>query len=89
VRRDLAALFDESATHQAILDALNGQKPAIVTEVRLFDVYRGADLGNGRKSLAFSVLLQDTRKTLTDAEVDAAVTKLRDILREQFDATPR
>ena len=89
VRRDLAALFAEEVHLEAILDALNAGKPAIVADVRLFDVYRGKDLEKGRKSLAFSVLLQDTRKTLTDAEVESAVTQLRDILRQRFGATLR
>jgi phenylalanyl-tRNA synthetase beta chain len=60
-----------------------------VTDVRLFDVYRGKDLERGKKSLAFSILLQDTRKTLTDAEVESAVSKLRDVLQQRFDAKLR
>jgi phenylalanyl-tRNA synthetase beta chain len=89
VRRDVAALFDENASHQAIVDELKAHAPPIVTDVRLFDVYRGKDLEKGKKSLAFRVLLQDTRKTLTDAEVESAVSKLRDVLRERFDAKLR
>jgi phenylalanyl-tRNA synthetase beta chain len=89
VRRDVAALFDEQVPFQAVLEALKAHAPAIVTDVRLFDVYRGKDLEKGRKSLAFRVLLQDTRKTLTDAEVEAAVSQLRDVLRQRFDAKLR
>ena len=89
VRRDLAALFDESVSYEAVIAALRAQAPPIVTDVRLFDVYRGKDLDKGKKSLAFRVLLQDTRKTLTDAEVESAVSKLRDILRQRFDAKLR
>jgi phenylalanyl-tRNA synthetase beta chain len=89
VRRDMAALFDEQVPFQAVLEALKAHAPAIVTDVRLFDVYRGKDLEKGRKSLAFRVLLQDTRKTLTDAEVEAAVSQLRDVLRQRFDAKLR
>jgi phenylalanyl-tRNA synthetase beta chain len=89
VRRDMAALFDETASHQAIVDELKAQAPPIVTDVILFDVYRGKDLEKGKKSLAFRVLLHDTRKTLTDAEVESAVSKLRDVLRERFDAKLR
>jgi len=39
-------------------------------------LYRGAGLENGKKSLAFRVLLQDTQKTMTDAEVEGAVALL-------------
>jgi phenylalanyl-tRNA synthetase beta chain len=89
VRRDMAALFDEGVPYEAVIEALKGRAPAIVTDVRVFDVYRGADLPEGKKSLAFMVLLQDTRKTLTDAEVESAVSQLRETLRQQFDATLR
>jgi phenylalanyl-tRNA synthetase beta chain len=89
VRRDVAALFDESVPYQTVIDAMKAAAADIVTDVRLFDVYRGKDLEKGRKSLAFRVLLQDTRKTLTDAEVESAVSNLRDVLRQRFDAKLR
>ena len=89
VRRDIAALFDEERSHQSIIDELKRHAPAIVIDIRLFDVYRGKDLENGKKSLAFSVLLQDTRKTLTDAEVESAVSQLREILSQRLDAKLR
>ncbi|HEX2829478.1 MAG TPA: phenylalanine--tRNA ligase subunit beta [Burkholderiales bacterium] len=89
VRRDMAALFDEAVPYQAVIEALKADAAPIVTDVRLFDVYRGKDLEKGKKSLAFRVLLQDTRKTLTDAEVESAVSRLRDVLRQRFDAKLR
>ncbi len=89
VRRDLAALFDESVQHAAVIEVLRRAAPPIVTDVRLFDVYRGKDLEKGRKSLAFMVLFQDTRKTLTDPEVESALVQLRETLQERFNAKLR
>jgi phenylalanyl-tRNA synthetase beta chain len=89
VRRDVAALFDEQVPFQAVIEALKAEASPLVTDIKLFDVYRGNDLEKGRKSLAFSVLLQDTRKTLTDAEVESAVSQLRDVMRQRFDAKLR
>ncbi len=89
VRRDMAAIFDETVRYDAILEALHAHKPPIVADIEVFDVYRGADLGKGKKSLAFRVLLQDTRKTLTDAEVESAVAQLRELLQQQFNAKLR
>ena len=89
VRRDMAALFDESVSHSAVIDVLRRAAPPIVSDVRLFDVYRGKDLENGKKSLAFMVLFQDTRKTLTDVEVESALGGLRETLQERFDAKLR
>lgn len=89
VRRDISAEFDEGVSYEAILAALRAKMPAIVTEISLFDIYRGPGVGNGRKSLAFRVLLQDTRKTLTEAEVESAVETLRQLLQQQFNAKLR
>ncbi len=86
VRRDIAAEVDEGISYQAILEGLRREQPAIVAEIGLFDIYRGTGVEKGKKSLAFRVLLQDTRKTLTDAEVESAISQLRRILQQQFNA---
>jgi len=89
IRRDLAAEFDENVQYEDISSALKGSGPAILKEVVVFDLYRGQGVQKGKKSLAFSVLLQDTHKTLTDAEAEKAVAELRRILQEQFKAKLR
>jgi phenylalanyl-tRNA synthetase beta chain len=89
VRRDMSFSFDENIPVQAILDGLLRAKPAIVHEVRVFDVYRGKGIENGKKGLAFRVLLQDTQKTLTDAEVDAAIAGLHQVLEQEYGAKLR
>jgi phenylalanyl-tRNA synthetase beta chain len=89
VRRDISAEVDEEVNYRAILAGLAEKRPAIVTEISLFDIYRGSGVGKGRKSLAFRVLLQDTRKTLTEAEVESAVEALRQVLQQQFNAKLR
>jgi len=89
VRRDIAAEIDEGVSYQALVEALLRERSPIVTEIGLFDIYRGTGVEKGKKSLAFRVLLQDTRKTLTDVEVDSAVSQLRGILQKQFNAKLR
>jgi len=89
VRRDIAAEVDEGISYQAILEGLRREQPATVAEIGLFDIYRGTGVEKGKKSLAFRVLLQDTRKTLTDAEVESAISQLRRILQQQFNAKLR
>ena len=89
IRRDLAAEFDENVRYQDICTELKRAGPAILQEVVAFDLYRGAGVQKGKKSLAFSVLLQDTQKTLTDAEAEKAVTELRRILQQKFNAKLR
>ena len=89
VVRDIALIFDAGVSVQAVLDAVAGEKPAIVRSVRLFSVYRGAGLPPGSKSLAFRVVMQHTERTLTDAEADAARDALVALLGHKFSAKLR
>ena len=72
VVRDIALLVDAGLQAEAFLEAVQAEKPAIVQEVRVFDLYQGQSLPAGKKSLAFRVVMQDTERTLTDAEADSA-----------------
>jgi phenylalanyl-tRNA synthetase beta chain len=89
VSRDIAVILPDAISVQSVLDDLAAHKPERVTGVRLFDLYRGSGVENGKKSLAFRVLLQDTQKTLTDQEVDLAIADLVQRLRVQFDGKLR
>ena len=84
VSRDLAMIFDDEVVMQPILDDLAAHKPPQVARVTLFDLYRGPGVENGKKSLAFRVLLQDTQKTLTDPEVESALAQVVQRLERQF-----
>jgi phenylalanyl-tRNA synthetase beta chain len=89
VRRDMALVVDEHLPAQALLAALHEAKAAVVDDIRLFDVYRGPGIGPGKKSLAILVLIQDTERTLTDAEIDAVRATLLQVAVDQFGATLR
>jgi phenylalanyl-tRNA synthetase beta chain len=89
VTRDIALLVNADITVQALLDAIAGQTPAIVQTVRVFDLYQGSTLPPGTKSLAFRVVMQDTERTLTDAEADSARDTLVELWGRRFGATPR
>ena len=89
VRRDIAVVVDEAVALQAIMDAVKPHLGALVTDFSLFDLYRGANIANGKKSLAFRVLMQDTDRTLTDIEVDETKGKIVKVLVSQFGATIR
>ena len=89
VRRDMALVVDETVPVQALLDALANAKPPHVDAIRLFDVYRGSGLTEGKKSLAILVLMQDTSRTLTDADIAATEAHLLAVAREKFGATLR
>jgi phenylalanyl-tRNA synthetase beta chain len=89
VRRDLAVTVDEKIPVCSILDGLMQSKAPIVESISVFDLYRGKGIETGKKGLAFRVLLQDTQKTLTDAEVDLALADLRRVLEQKYGAKLR
>jgi len=89
VRRDLALFVDESVAAEALLATMRVAGQPLLSDVVLFDVYRGPGVSEGRKSLAFRVLLQDTEKTLTDANVDEVIQRLVNILHNKHGATLR
>ena len=82
VRRDLAVVVDEAVTVQTLLDAVQQAEVPSVVEIALFDVYRGKGVEQGKKSLAFRVLLQDTQKTLTDSEIEPSIALLVDAMQK-------
>ena len=89
VVRDIAVVVDDGIAVQAMLDGLQSLRTGFVQEVLLFDLYRGKGVAEGRKSVAFRVVMQDTGRTLTDAEVAAAVAELNDELLRRFGAEAR
>ncbi|HSV20958.1 MAG TPA: phenylalanine--tRNA ligase subunit beta [Casimicrobiaceae bacterium] len=89
VRRDLAVVVDEAIPAATLAAALDQAKVPYVDAVRPFDVYRGAGLPPGKKSLAILVLIRDTERTLTDAEIEGTVGALRRVLEERFGAELR
>jgi phenylalanyl-tRNA synthetase beta chain len=89
VVRDRAMEFDESLPAARILEEIDRNRPPLVQEIRLFDFYRGKGVESGKKSLAFRVVMQDTARTLTDAEADAAMAQLTELLAAKFGAKLR
>lgn len=89
VRRDIAVVTDADVAVGEILQAAKANLPTKMVDIALFDVYQGKGMESGKKSLAFSMLLQDTEKTLTDAEIEAAVGQMVQFLAERFNLTLR
>lgn len=89
VRRDMALVVDEAISAQALLDALEQARSTIISELALFDQYRGKGVEAGKKSLAFRVVMQDTQKTLTDQDADAAMAQLVAAANQRYGAVLR
>jgi phenylalanyl-tRNA synthetase beta chain len=89
VRRDIAIVVDDKISSQMLIDALGEAKTPWVTELFVFDIYRGTGVPQGKKSLAFAVFMQDTQRTLTDMEIDGVVGQMISILESRYQAKLR
>jgi phenylalanyl-tRNA synthetase beta chain len=89
VRRDIALMVDDAVPAQVLQASIFEAGQPLVRLVTLFDMYAGEGVPKGRKSLAFRVLLQDTEKTLTDAEVELQIQRVVMVLQEKHGAVLR
>ena len=89
VRRDLAILVDEKTPVAKILSVIDESSSDLVKETQLFDIYTGKGVEEGRKSVAFGLILQEFSRTLTDNEVDTEIENIVSTLNQQFAATLR
>jgi phenylalanyl-tRNA synthetase beta chain len=76
IERDFAFVVDRELPAGTLLRAARGIDRKLVTEIRLFDVYQGAGLPEGKKSLAITVVLQPQEHTLTDTEIEGFSQRL-------------
>ncbi|WP_075181663.1 phenylalanine--tRNA ligase subunit beta [Pantoea sp. 1.19] len=88
-RRDIAVVVPESVPAADIITEIKKVGVNQVVGVNLFDVYRGKGVTEGEKSLAISLILQDTSRTLEEDEIAATVAKCVAVLKERFQATLR
>ncbi|HEY6621242.1 MAG TPA: phenylalanine--tRNA ligase subunit beta [Steroidobacteraceae bacterium] len=89
VRRDLAIVVDESVPLAVLQENVTVSASGLLSELRVFDVYRGPNIETGRKSVALGLILQDSSRTLTDIDADAVVTAVAARLRDVLSATIR
>jgi phenylalanyl-tRNA synthetase beta chain len=89
IRRDVAMIVPEATTHDAVLQVVKQTKPANLEAVELFDVFRGKNVPEGQKSLAYAFTYRAEDKTLTDAEANAAHTTIVEAFKSQLQATVR
>lgn len=73
VRRDIAVVVDEAVQWRQIVAVIADPPIECLAEVVPFDIYRGQGIESGKKSLAIAMAIQDTRKTLTDIEIETVV----------------
>jgi phenylalanyl-tRNA synthetase beta chain len=89
IRRDLALVVDQDLSYGRVRECIQAAAPEILKDISLFDVYTGGNIDSGLKSLALGLILQDSSRTLTDQQVEAAVAGILQELNTELGATLR
>ncbi|MBR9652198.1 phenylalanine--tRNA ligase subunit beta [Thalassovita aquimarina] len=76
VERDFAFVVDADVEALTLVNAAAGADKALIDEVRIFDQFIGGSLGEGKKSIAITVRLQPTEKTLKEKDIEAVAAKI-------------
>jgi phenylalanyl-tRNA synthetase beta chain len=89
VHRDLGVVVPEGVPAQALIESITAAAGDLLEEARAFDEYRGDQVPEGRKSVAFTMTFRSPDRTLTEGEVDARLRAVRDALRRSQEAAFR
>ncbi len=89
IRRDIAVVVDEKISVAEIVDAVASTAPALIRDVKIFDIYQGPGIEAGLKSIALGLILQETSRTLTDFDADTVTTSAVRKLQQDFAAELR
>ncbi len=89
VTRDLALVCDEAITVAQVETVITEAAGKLLRSVKLFDIYRGTGVPEGKKSMAFSLELRADDRTLTDSDSDGVMNKVLSALRDKLNAVLR
>ncbi|GLB46774.1 phenylalanine--tRNA ligase beta subunit [Philodulcilactobacillus myokoensis] len=89
ISRDIAILVDKNVTNKEIVSAIQKRGGAFLNQVHLFDLYDGAHIPSGKKSMAYTLTYQDQHDTLQNEVVDKSMKKIQRDLKQQFNVTIR
>jgi phenylalanyl-tRNA synthetase beta chain len=89
LERDFSFVCDEETPVAQLESCMKRAGGALLESVRLFDIYRGVGVPEGKKSMAFSMELRADDRTLTDADSEGVMTKVLAAVQEKLGATLR
>ena len=89
VARDIAMLVDDGVLVKQIEKLISSAAGNILEDIKLFDVYKGKQVPEGKKSVAYSVTFRSADRTLTDDEVNRAMERIVKALSEKLGAQLR
>ena len=89
VKKDLAVIVDDSISSQELETTIKKAGGSLLTKIQLFDIYKGENIEQGKKSLAYSLTFEDKNKTLTDEEINDLLQKIIETLESKLGAILR
>ena len=89
VRKDLAVIVDKGVLAEDLQKVIKNSGGKLLQTSRVFDVYEGKGIPEGKKSIAFALELADNKKTLTDEEITAVMNKISENLNKKYKAELR
>ena len=89
VKKDIAVIVEKEKNSYEVAMAIKKAASNLLTKVELFDVYTGANIDENKKSLAYSLTFEDSKKTLTDEEINKEMEKIIEFLNKKLNAELR
>ena len=89
VKKDVAFVVDKKLTSKEIEKVIKSAGGSLLTDIEVFDVYTGSNLPQNKKSIAYALTFEDTKKTLTDEEINALLEKIIDTVCKKCSAEIR
>ena len=87
--RDISIIVDESVLAGDIYDIIKKAGGALIEKITLFDIYKGEQIEKGKKSMAYAIIYRNTKKSLTDEEVNKVHDRILKNLEKEVDAELR
>lgn len=89
VNKDLALVVDKNITSKEIEMNIKKAGGSLLTNIKVFDVYEGTGIPEGKKSIAYALTFEKSDRTLTDEEINNAMDKIIELVEKKMDATLR
>ena len=89
VKKDVAFVVDKKLSSKEIEKVIKSAGGSLLTDIEIFDVYTGSNLPQNKKSIAYALTFEDTKKTLTDEEINALLEKIIDTVCKKCNAEIR
>lgn len=89
ISKDMAFILDDGITSEEVIKTIKKAGGKLVSSIRVFDLYKGSNLGEGKKSLAFNLYFEDTNKTLTMDEINVIFDKIIMEVEKKYNANLR